>query len=91
MPKTPAEPANLVLEQLRLMRAEMKEGFKKVDDRFNAVDQRFGQVDSEIAGLKREIRGFKLGTIAEIYKANLTVASFVELESRVTALERKVP
>lgn len=84
MPKTPAEPANLVLEQLRLMRAEMKEGFKKVDDRFS-------QVDSEIAGLKREIRGFKLGTIAEIYKANLTVASFVELESRVTALERKVP
>ena len=66
------------------MRAEMKEGFKKVDDRFS-------QVDSEIAGLKREIRGFKLGTIAEIYKANLTVASFVELESRVTALERKVP
>ncbi len=84
MPKTPVEPANLVREQLRLMRAEMKEGFKKVDDRFS-------QVDSEIAGLKREIRGFKLGTIAEIYKANLTVASFVELESRVTALERKVP
>ena len=75
MPKTPAEPTNLVLEQLRLMRAEMKDGFAKVD--------------GEIAGLKREIRGFKLGTIAEIYKANLTVASFVDLENRVTALEKK--
>ena len=75
MPKTPAEPTNLVLEQLRVMRAEIKDGFAKVD--------------TEIAGLKREIRGFKLGTIAEIYKANLTVASFVDLENRVTALEKK--
>jgi hypothetical protein len=89
VPKSPAEPTNLVLEQLRLMRAEMREGFATVDARFNQIDARFGQVDAEISSVKRDVRGFKLGTIAEIYKANLTVASFVELESRVTALEQK--
>jgi hypothetical protein len=89
VPKTPAEPTNLVLEQLRLIRSEMNLIRTEMKDGFNKVDERFSQVDSEIAGLKREIRGFKLGTIAEIYKANLTVASFVDLESRVSALESK--
>jgi hypothetical protein len=75
MPKTPAEPTNLVLEQLRVMRAE--------------TAARFDKVDAEIAYLKRDLRGLKLNTIAEIYKANLTVASFADLDQRVRALEQK--
>ena len=83
MPKAPAEPTNLVLEQLRVMRAEATD--------FRAeTNQRFDRVDAEIGSLKKEMRGLKLQTIAEIYKANLTVASFVDLQTRVEAIERKV-
>jgi hypothetical protein len=74
---TPAEPTNLVLEQLRAMRAE--------------TNARFDRLEAEIGDIKKEIRGFKLNTIAEIYKANLTVASFVDHEQRIQALERKSP
>ena len=76
MPKTPPEPTNLVLEQLRLLRAESQ--------------ARFDKVDAEIADLKRDLRGMKLNTIAEVYKANLTVASFAEHERRLQALEKKI-
>ena len=75
MPKSPIEPTNLVLEQLRVMRAESA--------------ARFDKIDAEIADLKLDVRGVKLNAIAEIYKANLTVASFADLERRVQALEKK--
>jgi len=71
MAQTPPEPTNLVLEQLRLMRAQ--------SDRMEA----------DIAEIKREIRGFRRNIIAEIYKANLTVASFMDHGKRIEALERK--
>jgi uncharacterized protein YdcH (DUF465 family) len=82
MSKTPAEPTNLVLEQLRVMRAETNARFDQVEARFNAVD-------AKIAGIEKELRGLKLNTIAEIYKANLTVASFADHERRIQELERK--
>ena len=82
MPTPPVEPTNLVLEQLRVMRAE-------VSSRLDRIDARFDRIDSEIADLKRDVRGLKLNGIAEIYKANLSVASFVDLERRVQALEQK--
>jgi hypothetical protein len=50
---------------------------------------RFDRLEAEVADVKKDIRGFKLNTIAEIYKANLTVASFVDREQRIQALERK--
>jgi hypothetical protein len=75
MPKTPPEPTNIVLEQLRLMRADM--------------NARFDKVDEEISAIKKELRGLKLNTIAEVYKANLTVASFADHERRIAALEAK--
>jgi hypothetical protein len=89
MPKPPAEPTNLVLEQLRVMRAEASSFRTEVNARFDQMNARFDKVDAEIADLKRDVRGIKLNTIAEIYKANLTVASFVDLERRVRALEEK--
>ena len=82
MPKPAAEPTNLVLEQLRMMRMEM-------GSRFDKMDARFERVEADIADLKRHVRGLKLNTNAEIYKANLTVASFANLERRVQALEQK--
>ena len=75
MPKTPPEPTNIVLEQLRLMRADM--------------NARFDKVDEEISAIKKELRGLKLNTIAEVYKANLTVASFADHERRIAAPEAK--
>ena len=86
---SPSEPTNLVLEQLRLMRAETKARFDAVDARFDAVDARFNEVDQKFTRIERELRGLKLNTVAEIYKANLTVASFADHERRIQALERK--
>ncbi len=75
MAKSPSEPTNLVLEQLRLMRAE--------------TNVRFDNLEKEIADIKKDMRGLKLNTIAESYKANLTVASFADHERRLRALEQK--
>ncbi len=88
MPKPSAEPANLVLEQVRLIRAEATQYRAEVNSRLDQINARFDKVDTEIADLRRDVRGFKLNTIAEIYKANLTVASFADLDRRVTALEQ---
>ena len=84
MPKSPSEPTNMVLEQLRLMRAE-------TNARFEEINVRFNKIDAEIADLKKELRGLKLNTIAEVYKANLTVASFADHERRIQVLEQKNP
>jgi hypothetical protein len=82
MPKTPAEPTNLVLEQLGVMRAETNARFDQMGAKLEALDARVGRVE-------KELRGLKLNTIAEIYKANLTVASFADHERRIQELERK--
>ena len=82
MSKTPAEPTNLVLEQLRVMRAETNARFDQMDAKLEALDARVG-------GVEKELRGLKLNTFAEIYKANLTVASFADHERRIQELERK--
>ncbi len=84
MPKTPAEPANIMLEQLRAIRAEIA----ALQDNMNAG---FRKVDAELADIKRDMRGMKLNTIAEVYKDNLTVARFIDPERRVEALEQKAP
>ena len=78
MSTTPSEPTNLVLEQLLLMRTAME-----------AIGADVRDVRQEIAGIKHELRGLKLNTIAEVYKANLTVASFADHERRIQELERK--
>jgi hypothetical protein len=77
----PKEPTNLVLEQFRQMRAES-------NARFENIDARFDKLSAEIVEIKRDIRGLKLNTIAEICKANLTVASFADHERRIQALEK---
>ena len=89
MSTSPSEPTNLVLEQLRLMRAETKARFDSMEARFDAVDARFNAVDQKVERIERELRGLKLNTVAEIYKANLTVASFADHERRIQELERK--
>jgi len=75
------EPTNLVLEQLRVMRADM-------NARFDRIDVRFDEIQAELKSMKTSISGFQHQTIAEIYKANLTVSAFADLDRRVSALER---
>ena len=89
MANTPVEPTNLVLEQLRVMRAETNARFDRIEARFVQVEARFDAVDAKIARIETDLRGLKLNTIAEIYKANLTVASFADHERRIQELERK--
>ena len=55
------------------------------------TNARFDRIEADIADVKKDIRGLKLNTIAEIYKANLTVASFADHERRIEALERRLP
>jgi hypothetical protein len=76
MANSPAEPTNLVLEQLRLMRAETNAGFVRVSAEIK-------ELGASVGGIEKELRGLKLNTIAEIYKANLTVASFADHERRI--------
>jgi len=84
MPRTPSEPTNLVREQLRLMRSE-------TNARFDRIEADISKVKADISDIKKDVRGLKLNMIAEVYKANLTVASFVDREQRIQALERKRP
>jgi hypothetical protein len=88
---TPSEPTNLVLEQLRVMRAETNAMRAETTARFDDIQARFDRIEADISAIKKDIRGFKLNTIAEVYKANLTVASFADHERRIEALERKLP
>ena len=87
MSKPPAEPPNIVLEQLRLMRAENQAFRSEINAK---VDKGFSEAREEISALKKDVRGLKMQTIGEVYKANLTVASFVDLSQRLEAVERKV-
>ena len=89
MSKPPAEPTNLVLEQLRVMRAETAAMRAETNARFDQMDAKLEALDARVGGVEKELRGLKLNTIAEIYKANLTVASFADHERRIQELERK--
>ncbi len=89
MPQDPKDPTNLVLEQLRLMRADISARFDRVDERFEKVEQRFERLEQKVSNIEKELRGLKLNTIAEVYKANLTVASFADHERRIQDLERR--
>ena len=55
------------------------------------IDARFDKIEADVSDIKKAIRGLERNTIAEVYKANLTVASFVDHEQRIQALERKLP
>ena len=76
MPKSAAEPANLVLEQLRLIRTSIESFQTETRAEFKAVRQ-------EISVIRRQ-------TIGEVYKANKTFAGFADIEARLEAVERKV-
>ena len=91
MPKNPSEPTNLVLEQLRLIRAEANAMRAETNARFDRIEADISKVKADISDIKKDLRGFKLNTSAEVYKANLTVASFVDHKQRFQALERKQP
>jgi hypothetical protein len=84
MAENPSEPTNLVLEHLRVMLAEANAMRAEINARFD-------KIEADVSDVKRSIRGFERNTIAEVYKANLTVASFVDHERRIEALERKLP
>ena len=59
--------------------------------RFDRIEADISKVKADISDIKKDVRGLKLNTIAEVYKATLTVANFVDREQRIQALERKRP
>jgi len=90
MAQDPSEPANLVLEHLRIIRAEANATRAETNLRFDSIDARFDKIEADIAGIRKDIKGFKLNVIAEVYKANLTVSSVAGHHRRIEALERKL-
>jgi hypothetical protein len=76
---------------LGLIRAEATAARAENNTRFDRIEADISLMKADIADIKKDMRGFKLNTIAEVYKANLTVASFVDHEQRIQALERKSP
>ena len=76
MAKTAAEPTNLVLEQLWLIRAGM--------------DEMRDEMRSEFKAVRHEISVIRRQTIGEVYEANKTFAGFADLEAWIEALEHKV-
>jgi len=89
MSTTPNDETDLVLGQLRLLRAEMNARFDALDAHFDEFHSRFKEVREEIAGSKGDLRGWEFDTIPEVYTANLTVASFVDYEWRFVLSSRK--
>ena len=67
MPKSPIEPTNIVLEQLRLMRGEIAALDHKFTARFDAVDDRFAALETEIKSVKTAVRGIGTQVLAEVY------------------------
>ena len=83
MPKSSSEPANLVLEHLRLMRDQMD----RIEKRLSSTDEK---IDREFKAVRNEISVIRRQTIGEVYKANKTFAGFADIEMRLEAVERKV-
>ncbi len=83
MPKSPQEPVNLMLEQLRLLRERIVTLDAKMDAGFAKVDSEFKVVRQKISVIRRQ-------TIGEVYKANTTFAGFADLEARLGAVERLI-
>jgi len=77
MPKSQTEPTNLILEQLRLMRAENTK-------RFDAIDDRFATLETEVRTVRTAVRGIGNQVIAEVYKANKTVAPVSLISKRAS-------
>jgi tetrahydromethanopterin S-methyltransferase subunit G len=72
-----AEPENLILVHLRELRAEMKEGFGKVDERFDKLEKRIENIKQASFG------EFVLGR----YAAAEVEERLEQIEKRLEALE----
>jgi hypothetical protein len=89
MPKSANEPPDLVLEHLRVMREENKAMREENKAMRAETKAQLDDMKSDISAIKAALRGLERNTIAEVYKANLTVASFAEHEQRIQALEQR--
>lgn len=75
-----SEPDNFILTLLREIRAEMKEGFQKVDRKLVEHDVRFDELQKKIESLKQAMHGESvLGRYAT-----------AEFEDRLDAIEQRL-
>jgi hypothetical protein len=79
-----AEPDNLVLDILRELRAEMREGFCKVDARFDAVDKRLVGLEDRIDRIEIKLDGL---THAMLSGSGSLVRELKDVDKRMTTLE----
>jgi hypothetical protein len=73
------QPIDMIVPLLQALRSEISEMRDDVKG-----------LKADVKDIKADLRGMKLQTIAEIYKANLTVASFAELSDRLRRVEEAV-
>jgi len=75
-----SEPDNFILTLLREIRAEMKEGFERVDRKLVEHDLRFEGLDKKIESLKQAMHGESvLGRYAS-----------AEFDDRIEAIEKRL-
>jgi predicted nucleic acid-binding Zn-ribbon protein len=79
-----AEPDNLVLEILKELRTEMREGFQRTDARFEALERRFVSLEDRIDRLEIKLDGL---THAMLSGFGSIVRELKDLDKRMTTLE----
>ncbi|GJE61796.1 hypothetical protein [Methylobacterium trifolii] len=75
-----AEPQEIILPLLREMRAEMRDGFSRIDLKLEQHDGRFDKLEPRFDNLRQAVSG----------KSVLGRYAAAEVEERLEALERRM-
>ena len=87
MTEKSSEPANLVFELLRQMRAENNSRFDALSSKLDTLGVKN---EVEFKAVRHEISVIRRQTIGEVYRSNKTFASIADFEERLEALEHRV-
>jgi hypothetical protein len=75
---------NHTLRVLQEMRTEMREGFRRVDERFTGVDQRLDKLESRAQSLEARQLSVE-GSLSKVIDAVTEIAKVQERHSRILA------
>jgi SepF-like predicted cell division protein (DUF552 family) len=84
------QPTDMIVPLLQALRGDIQSLRADVKQLEARIDSDFIEVRKDIKDLRADVKGIKVNAIAEIYKANLTVASFAELSQRLRRVEEAV-
>ena len=82
-----AEPQDMILPLLREIRAEMRAGFDRVDQRFERIDRKLEQHDERFDKLERRFENLRQAVNGESVLGRYAAA---EVEERLEAIEKRL-